>query len=244
MSARFYLSHQINDMTRLLLLSNSTNPGDEYLGWAKRHIEKFLEGVEENILFIPYAGVTVNWDDYYESVNDVVSSFSKQMDSIHHFQDPVKAIQQANAVLVGGGNTFRLFALCQEQGLYTHLRKKVEEGIPYIGWSAGSNLACPRLSTSNDMPIYEPPSFDGLELIPFQINPHYTNKTIEGHGGESRDQRLAEYLVLNRESTVLALPEASLLKVEANTYSIEGNDAILITADSREDWKNGESKNF
>lgn len=215
------------------------------MDWAKLYLEEFLEGIDENILFIPYAGVTISWDDYFESVNSVLSAMGKQVDSIHHFQDPVKGILQAKAILVGGGNTFRLFGLCQQLGLYAHLRKKLEEGFPYVGWSAGSNLACPKLSTSNDMPIYEPPSFDGLNLIPFQINPHYTDKRIEGHGGESRDQRLEEYLTLSPEMTVCALPEGTLLRVEGSAFQLLGkHDAFVITPQGREIWKIGEVLRF
>lgn len=230
-------------MKRLLLLSNSKNHGEEYLAWAKNYVNEFLEGIDDNILFIPYAGVTISWDDYYEKVQEVLTEFGKQMDSIHHFQDPIKAVQQAKAILVGGGNTFQLFGLCQKQGIFSPIRKKIEEGVPYIGWSAGSNLACPKLSTTNDMPVYEPPSFDGLSIVPFQINPHYTNLTIEGHGGESRNDRLKEYMALNPQMNILCLREASMLELIGDKYSIKGeHDAIMMKNNEIQNWSRGDER--
>lgn len=231
-------------MKKLLLLSNSTNYGEAYLGWPQKHLSEFLSGKKDGLLFIPYAGVGFSWDEYYEKVNTVFSDLGKEIESIHHFQDPIKAIQQAEVIIVGGGNTFQLFRLCQKQGLMAPMRKKVEEGTPYIGWSAGSNLACPTLCTTNDMPIVEPPSFDGLSLIPFQINPHYTEKTIEGHGGESREQRLKEYTALRAESDVVCLPESSLIEVTEEEYRLKGDDAYVLRADQKMLWKEGETRVF
>jgi len=208
----------------LLLLSNSTNPGEEYLSWPREYLNSFLEGIDDDILFIPYAGVTISWDDYFEAVEAAFEPLNKEVTSIHHTLNPEKAVMKARAILVGGGNTFQLFNEIQENGLLLPIRKRVEEGMPYVGWSAGSNVACPGLHTSNDMPIVEPVSFDGLHLVNYQINPHYTSKTIEGHGGESRDQRLAEFLAANPDKKVVGLRESSLIEVQGDVHTIRGNN--------------------
>ena len=206
----------------LLLLSNSTNPGEAYLSWPQTHLAKHFENVNE-VLFIPFAGFALGYDSYEKAVKDAFEKINKKVVSIHRFDDPINAIENCEAIAVGGGNTFYLFNELHQQKLIEPIRKKVNSGTPYAGWSAGSNTACPTLRTTNDMPIVEPPSFDGLRLIPFQINPHYTNKTIEGHGGESRDQRLKEFMAANQKMYVVGLPESSFLKVEKNSCVYIGN---------------------
>jgi dipeptidase E len=138
---------------------------------------------------------------------------------IHRFDDPVKAIQEAEAILVGGGNTFHLLRELYQNKLMDVIRERTKAGVPYIGWSAGSNVACQSIRTTNDMPIVEPSSFDALQLVPIQINPHYTEQTIEGHGGESRLQRLQEYASIN-EVPVLCLPEGCALKRDGEHYKL------------------------
>jgi dipeptidase E len=212
----------------LLLLSNSTNPGEDYLSWPQAYLKSFLEGIDNDILFIPYAGVTISWDDYFEAVEKALDPLGKEVTSIHHTTNPEKAVMKASAILVGGGNTFQLYLEIQENGLLMPIRKRVEEGVPYVGWSAGSNLACPGLYTSNDMPIMEPPSFDGLNLVSYQINPHYTDKVLEGHGGETRDQRLAEFLAANPDKHVIGLRESSLIEVHGGKHLLKGDNPAKV----------------
>ncbi|MEQ9186112.1 MAG: dipeptidase PepE [Cryomorphaceae bacterium] len=202
----------------LLLLSNSTIPGQPYLDWPKSLIERFLPKGAET-LFIPYAAVTFSYDEYEKMVGDALAEIGIKVRSIHTFDDPVAAIQKADAILVGGGNTFKLLSELYAKGLVEPIRKTVTNGTPYIGWSAGSNVACQSIKTTNDMPIVEPASFDGLQLVNLQINPHYTELTIKGHGGESRLQRLLEYSAVN-DTPVLCLPEGCALQIENDDWSL------------------------
>lgn len=207
---------------RLLLISNSTNPGESYLGWPKEYIKDFLGDKVNKVLFIPYAGVSFSWDDYEAKVDAVFSELGYNIYSIHKEKDPVMAVNNAEAIAVGGGNTFNLVYTMQKLGVMQAIKRRAEEGVPYMGWSAGSNVACPTLRTTNDMPIIEPLSFDCMNLINFQINPHYLDAHPEGHGGETREQRIEEFLAANPDMPVAGLREATLLRVEDNTISLLG----------------------
>ncbi len=215
-------------MKRLLLLSNSTNYEEEYLAWPEAYIKAFLKRDICKVLFIPWAGVTVNWDDYTGMVSEKFKAFGYDVTSIHREKDPVKAVRNAEAIVTGGGNTFHLVYHMHKSGIIPAVRQKVEEGLPYIGWSAGSNVACPTLMTTNDMPVIKPESFDTFHLVPFQINPHYTEKTLEGHGGETREMRIREFIELNEDKTVLGLPESSLLEVEGPSMTMKGSGIMKI----------------
>ena len=214
---------------KLLLLSNSTNPGEEYLGWALDYLSDFYRkhGVR-NILFIPYAGVTVEWNAYEQKVRQVYQHLGLNLTSVHHQAMASEAVLKAEAIAVGGGNTFQLLKLVQENKLISPIRRKVLEGMPYSGWSAGSNLACPTLKTTNDMPIAEPESFDALSLVKFQINPHYLDAHPQGHGGETRQQRIEEFLEINRQITVAGLREASLIEMDGNRIELKGRKAMRV----------------
>jgi dipeptidase E len=133
-------------------------------------------------------------------------------------------------VAVGGGNTFLLLRTLYRTGLLKAISEKVRRGMPYLGWSAGSNVACPTIMTTNDMPIVEPPSMHAMNLVPFQINPHYTEATIPGHGGESRDQRIAEFLVMNPSMPVIGLREGSMLHITGGKVTLQGRDMKLFRA--------------
>jgi len=145
------------------------------------------------------------------------------VESVHQADNPVAMINDAEAIAVGGGNTFHLVSKMHETGIMTAIKAKAVSGTPYMGWSAGSNVACPTLKTTNDMPIIEPKSFDALNLIPFQINPHYLDANPEGHGGETREQRIEEFLFINRDVKVLGLREASMLYVDGNSMKLMGS---------------------
>lgn len=186
---------------KLLLLSNSTIKGEPYLGWPKKYLNEYLAGIEK-VLFVPYAGVTFSYDEYTAAVQNALGN-NISVTGIHQVEDKVKAIEEAKCIAVGGGNTFHLLAKMQSEGLIGPIRRAVQVGVPYIGWSAGSNVACPTIMTTNDMPIIQPSSFSALALTYFQINAHYTEKVIEGHGGESRKQRLDEFLEVNKETSVV-----------------------------------------
>ena len=157
---------------RLLLISNSTNPGEAYLGYPKNNIKEFLTEVTGKVIFIPYAAVTFSYDEYEAKVSKRFNEMGIEIISIHHFEDRKAAVENASAIVVGGGNTWQLLKLLKDNDLVGIIRKKVLSGIPYVGWSAGSNVACPTIRTTNDMPVAEPGSFAAFNLIPFQINPH------------------------------------------------------------------------
>lgn len=211
----------------LLLISNSAVPGEEFLQNSISQIEDMLRGVE-SLCFIPHAAVTISMDSYFEKFKNRLSHINIGVESLHNSSDPIQTIAQAGAICVGGGNTFALIDRLQKLGVTDIIRERVEQGTPYIGWSAGSNIAAPRISTTNDMPIVEPQSFDALNLIPFQINPHYTDSTIQGHGGESREDRIMEYMELNRDSYVVGLREGMMLKLSGSRLELIGDNSMRI----------------
>lgn len=213
------------------MISNSTNYGETYLGWPLQYIKDFMTstGVKD-ILFVPYAGVGLSdesleqsYNAYEQKVQKVFDELGLNIRSVHHASDPAAAVKDAQAIAVGGGNTFHLVGMMHKYGLMKAIRERVIEGAPYMGWSAGSNVACPSLRTTNDMPIYEPESFDCLNLIPFQINPHYLDAGPEGHGGETRQQRIEEFLVVNRTIKVVGLREATLIEIDGKHIYLKGN---------------------
>ena len=215
---------------QLLLISNSTNAGELYLEWPRPYIREFLQdkGISR-ILFVPYAGISLDrtdversYDVYEQRVNQVFTSLGYEIYSIHREPDPVEAIENAEAIAVGGGNTFHLVYMMHEMGLMAPIHERVRTGVPYMGWSAGANVVCPTLKTTNDMPIIQPASFQCLHLVPFQINPHYLDAHPEGHGGETRQQRIEEFLLVNRDVFVVGLRESSLLLVEGNQIHLKG----------------------
>ena len=207
---------------KLLLISNSTNAGEAYLEYPKAQLGDFFRGIDE-VVFVPYAAVTFSFDAYQEKVQARFSELGIRVHSVHREKDPVAAIRSAQGIVVGGGNTFRLAQMMQQQGLIEAIRQRViEDHIPYAGWSAGSNMACPTIGTTNDMPIIQPESFRAIGLIPFQINPHYLDAHPEGHAGETREQRIAEYIVLNPNVYVAGLREGCILRYEAGKLSLIG----------------------
>jgi dipeptidase E len=218
---------------RLLLLSNSTNYGERYLGYPESAIKDFLGpdfsgGSRGRVLFVPFAGVRISFAEYTATVGQRFHEMGYELESVHEASDPVEAMRQASAIAVGGGNTFHLLRGLYDSGLIEPLRARVEEGTPYIGWSAGSNVACPTIKTTNDMPIVEPPSFRALDLVPFQINPHYTDAQPLGHAGETRDQRLAEFLEVNPGTYVVGLREGTILRIENTSVQLLGNHSARL----------------
>ena len=207
---------------RLLLISNSTNPGENYLDYPKNNIKDFLGEKSKNAIFIPYAAVTFSFEEYEKKVNDRFAEIGHQVTSIHRFINPIEAIENSDAIVVGGGNTWQLVKMLQEKGLMKVIRKKVKQGTPYIGWSAGSNIACPSLKTTNDMPIVEPIKFKTLKLVPFQINPHYLDDNPADHGGETREVRINEFIEVNRETHVVGLREGTMLLLENDDLALIG----------------------
>lgn len=223
-------------MTNMLLISNSTMAGAPYLGWCKEKIVAYYKSNNiSKVLFVPYAGVNLasesiekSYDAYITRVAGVFAEYGIEFTSVHTEANPVAAMQNAEAISVGGGNTFYLVYMLHKTGLMNVIREKVLQGTPYCGWSAGSNIACPALFTTNDMPIVEPESFKCLNILPFQINPHYLDANPEGHGGETRQQRIEEFMTVNRSMYVAGLREGCYFELKGNDLSMVGNKPLIV----------------
>jgi dipeptidase E len=186
-------------------------------------LKEFLGDSVSRVLFVPYAGVTIAWDTYTKKVREKYAEIGYELESVHEVPDPASAVQNAQAIAVGGGNTFSLLREMSFNNLLEPIRERVRSGVPYMGWSAGSNMACPTIKTTNDMPIVEPPSFKALDLIPFQINPHYTDALLPQHQGETRADRIAEFIEANPDTVVVGLREGSILRVEGDSLKLLGD---------------------
>lgn len=219
---------------KLLLISNSTNYGEPYLDYPKEEIKRFLGHKSVNAVFIPFAAVTFSFDEYVRKVEKKFSEVGHHVRGIHTFSNPIEALKNAEAIVVGGGNTWQLVRMMHDWNLMPVIRERVLAGVPYIGWSAGSNVACPTLRTTNDMPILDPKGFDCLNLIPFQINPHYVDKQIEGHGGETREQRILEFICANPDIYVAGLREGCIFWVENQKLKLIGNKTVRIFKHNQE----------
>ena len=213
---------------RLLLLSNSINYGQQFLEHAVTDIKSFLGSEVRRVLFVPFAGVTRSFDEYAAAVRGRFEEMNYELVPVHREADPVEAVRKAEAIAVGGGNTFHLLRELQKSSLLESLRERVEAGVPYIGWSAGSNVACPTIKTTNDMPIVEPQSFNALNLVPFQINPHYTDEQLTAHSGETREQRINEFLKANAGVRVVGLREGSILRIEGERIKLLGEKTVRV----------------
>ena len=186
---------------------------------AGPEVADFL-GDTRRMLFIPYA--LHDLGAYVEKVRGLVEPWGFSIDSPHEADDPRQAVEEAEAIFMGGGNTFRLLTRLIAMDLLDPIRARVADGLPYLGSSAGSNMACPTVMTTNDMPIVYPPTFEALDLIPFQINPHYMDHDPEStHKGETREQRLTEYHEMN-PLPVLGLREGSLVRREGDELELRG----------------------
>ncbi|RVU40783.1 dipeptidase PepE [Rheinheimera riviphila] len=206
---------------QLLLLSSSRADNSDYLAPGLAQITEILGDIQR-VLFIPYAGVSVGYDAYQQMVQSALGTIGITVDSIHQFENPALAVAEAQAIVIGGGNTFHLLHQLYQHQLIELIREKVTAGTPYIGWSAGSNLAGQSIRTTNDMPIIEPPSFNALNLLPFQLNPHYTDFKPAGFHGETRDMRLNEFMLLNPTTAIFGLPEGTALRREGNQLHYVG----------------------
>lgn len=207
---------------KLLLISNSTNAGEKYLSHCLQNIKTYLGNTKKTALFVPYAAVTFSYDEYEQKVKTEFNKIGHDIISVHHSKNPIQDAINAEAIVVGGGNTFALIAKMQELGLIEAIRESVNKGTPYIGWSAGSNVACPTIRTTNDMPIVEPRSFNVLKLVNFQINPHYLDAHPDGHAGETRQMRIEEFLEANKNTYVVGLREATMLQITDNKITLIG----------------------
>src|ERR1700730_3817474 len=205
--------------SRILLISNSTVHGQGYLDHVEEEIKVFL-GSTKTVLFFPFA--LYDRDDYAAKARSRFAAMGYALESAHAADNPRKAIARTDAILIGGGNTFRLLKALQDLELLEPIRRKVKGGTPYIGSSAGSNVAGPTIKTTKDMPIVQPRSFDSLGLVSFQISPHYLDPDPNStHMGETQEERILQFLEEN-ETPVVGIREGAWLLCENGTVTLKG----------------------
>ena len=214
-----------NKTRRLLLISNSTLHGSGYLDHAESEIRDFL-GELNHVLFVPFA--LLDRDKYTATARARFQKMGYELTSIHSAANPAQAVKETDAMFIGGGNTFRLLKALYDFDLLDVIRERVDAGMPYIGSSAGSNMACPTIRTTNDMPIVQPASFNALGLVPFQINPHYLDPDPNSrHMGETREERIIQFLEEN-ETPVVGLREGAMLRIENGEIILRGSTGARI----------------
>ena len=210
---------------RILLISNSTLHGFGYLEHAEEEIRDFL-GAAKNVLFFPFA--LYDRDAYAAKARARFAELGYEMVSAHTATDPEKAVSEADAIFIGGGNTFRLVKALQDLGFIDPIRRRVRAGAPYIGSSAGSNVAGPTIKTTKDMPIVQPRSFDSLGLVPFQISPHFQDPDPNStHMGETQEERILQFLEEN-ETPVLGMREGAWVRAEEGRVVLGGTRGARI----------------
>jgi dipeptidase E len=232
---------------RLLLISNGSELiGDSPTEFFHDALRGFLGASVRRVLFVPFAAVMRTEDEYRDRVRKHFGPHGYEVESLHEAEDARAAVERADAFAVGGGNTFKLLRGLYEAGVVELMRARARLGVPYVGWSAGSNVACPTLRTTNDMPVVEPPTFDALNLVPFQINPHYTDYHPPGHMGETRDERLNEFVHVNPGVRVIGIREGTMLRVEGDEIKLLGGKPArhFIKGEEPRDIAPEESFNF
>ncbi len=210
-------------MKKIIIASTSTVHGGSYLDYLLPKLKSHFENAE-TIVFIPYARPSgISHDEYSEKVRSVFATIDKKVMGLHEFENPVEAVENAQGIFTGGGNTFLLVSELYRNKVMLPLEKAVKNGTPYLGTSAGSNICGLTMSTTNDMPIVYPPSFQTLGFVPFNINPHFLDP-IEGstHMGETRETRINEFHQFNSQP-VLGLREGSWLEVMDESIKLKGN---------------------
>jgi len=214
-----------NETKRILLISNSTLHSTGYLDHAETEIRSFLGDVKR-VLFVPYA--LFDRDKYAATAQQRFENMGYALTSIHTASDPIQAVNDTGAIFIGGGNTFRLLKALYDFELLGPIRERVARGMLYIGSSAGSNVAGPTIKTTNDMPIVQPPSFDALALVSFQINPHYLDADPNStHMGETREERIMQFFEEN-ETPVVGLREGAMLRIENGKTILRGSTGARI----------------
>ncbi|WP_298304636.1 dipeptidase PepE [Flavobacterium sp.] len=210
-------------MKNLIIASTSTLHGGEYLDYLLPTLENHFKNCD-TIIFIPYArpgGMT--HDEYTKRVAIAFSKINKKIIGLHTFKNPIEALENAEGIFTGGGNTFLLVTQLYENDVMQTLSNVIESGIPYLGSSAGSNITGISMQTTNDMPIIYPPSFKTLGAIPFNLNPHYLDPNLQSkHMGETRETRIKEFHAFNT-TPVLGLRDGSWLDVKGEKIILKGN---------------------
>jgi len=224
-------------MKNLIIASTSTIYGSEYLDYIQEAITELFVATQE-ILFIPYARPGgISHDEYTAIAAKAFSTFGKKIVGIHTFDNPEKALQEANGVFTGGGNTFVLVSQLYKNQVMQPLRETIFNGMPYLGTSAGSNICGVTMHTTNDMPIVYPPSFKTLGVVPFNINPHYLDPPTDStHMGETRETRIKEFHTQNT-LPVIGLREGSWLQVKGNEVVLLGPHSARIFEQQKEPYE-------
>jgi dipeptidase E len=210
-------------MKKLIIASTSTLHGGSYLDYILPVLENHFKDCQ-TILFIPYARPGgISHHEYTQKVAETFTKINKKVVGLHEFENAAKAVEQAEGIFTGGGNTFLLVTQLYENNVMDVLRNAIENGTPYLGSSAGSNITGVSMQTTNDMPIIYPPSFKTLGVIPFNLNPHYLDPDLQSkHMGETRETRIKEFHAFNK-IPVLGLREGSWLEVNGETITLKGN---------------------
>ena len=209
-------------MKNIIIASTSTIHGGKYLDYLLPELQSFFSNVKE-LLFIPYARPSgISHDDYTKKVSEAFTKINISVKGIHEFENPIEAVEKAQGIFTGGGNTFLLVSQLYKNNVIDILERVVKNGTPYLGTSAGSNICGLTMSTTNDMPIVYPPSFRTLGFVSFNINPHYLDP-IEGstHMGETRETRINEFHHFNPQP-VVGLREGSWLEVKGDSVKLKG----------------------
>lgn len=217
---------------QILALSSSRSGNESYLETAASFIKNFLGDRPLKIAFIPFALVSKNYEDYANNVREGLQQlpYTILLADDHNAKN---IIEQSDVMMVGGGNTFKLLHDVYQCKILELIKDKINAGFPYIGWSAGSNILAPTIGTTNDMPVIQPESFKGLGAFPFQINPHYYNQKPEGFNGETRNQRLFEFVTMNPSLKVIGLPEGTAIQLQHSQLNFMGNGtAVLFCKDN------------
>ncbi|GLB52205.1 dipeptidase E [Neptunitalea chrysea] len=224
-------------MKRMIIASTSTVHGGTYLSYILPELEKFFAEVK-TILFVPYARPGgISHDDYTGIASKGFAAIGKEVVGLHTFESPEKAVKSAEAIFVGGGNTFLLVTQLYKNKVMEAIREAVYNGVPYLGSSAGSNITGLTMQTTNDMPIIYPPSFKTLGLVPFNINPHYIDADKQSkHMGETRETRIKEFHKINT-LPVIGLREGSWLEVIGEEITLKGTLSARIFEQGREGYE-------
>ena len=218
----------MNDARRILLLSTSTVHGSGFLEYCSQEIVDHFQGCG-SVLFVPYASPGgMSYDEYTDRVARQFAAIGLEVEGIHTRPEPALAVGEAAGMFIGGGNTFLLLRELYRQDLLRQIRRRVEEGMPYMGSSAGSNVAGLTIGTTNDMPIVHTPSFDALGLVPFNLNPHYLDPDPDStHMGETRQTRIQEFHMQNQEP-VIGLREGAWLRIAGPAMRLEGRSGARL----------------
>lgn len=221
----------------IILASTSTLFGGEYLEYLREELIQLYNGIDE-IVFVPFARPSgISHDEYTAKARSFFETINIKVKGLHEFEDKTEALNNAKGYFTGGGNTFLLVKTLHEEGLMSVLKQNAENGKPYLGCSAGSNIGGLNMKTTNDMPIVYPPSFDCMGLVPFNLNPHYLDPNPDlKHNGETRETRIKEFLTQN-DVKVVGLREGNWIRRIGDQITVEGNELTRIFEKDKEPYE-------